>query len=167
MADIILSTGEISVIDDQDFDLVGHKSWLCMRSGRNRYAVRTEYPEKRKITVPMHRLIMGLTPGDKRVVDHINRNGLDNRRSNLRIVTHQQNSWNCRKRNNATSGYYGVCRYPSKRSPWQVKVRGLDGKLRHVGVFKTELEAAHAYDKAIRAIRGTEAVTNFPLREAA
>src|SRR5688572_29872489 len=96
--EVRLSTGEIVLVDAEDLSLVRKHSWHASRKRTVVYA-RTSVkdgdgPNRR--SMPMHRLILGVT--DPRIeVDHINGNGLDNRRSNLRLATHADNSANRRK----------------------------------------------------------------------
>lgn len=94
------------------------------------------------------------------VVDHINHNGLDNRRRNLRIVTAKQNSWNMRSaKGRGTSNYKGVGWVKNKRK-WRASI-SIDNKPKHLGYFEDEKKAAAAYDKAAKEHRGEFAVLNF------
>jgi hypothetical protein len=92
-------------------------------------------------------------------VDHINGNGLDNRKSNLRICTHQQNCENSRKRKKSFSKYKGV--YWSKNAKKWVAQITIDGKSKHLGYFELEEDAAAAYDKAAVKYFGEFACLNF------
>jgi hypothetical protein len=147
----VTGTTAKAIIDDEDFSLISSHKWSFSR--------KTKYPRRRNKygeTVYMHRLIMGLNRGDKRCVDHINGNVLDNRRSNLRICTRQQNA--CNKRNKALprSGFRGV-RKTGRR--WQA-VLHTEGKTKIIGSFTNILDAAHAYDKAAIKSFGEFACTN-------
>jgi len=97
---ILLTQHKYSLVDDKDFDYLNQWKWHYKRG----YAIR--YDTKRKKWIFMHRII--LTPPDGFETDHINNNPLDNRRSNLRMVTHQQNIMNQKVSKNNTSGYKGV-----------------------------------------------------------
>jgi hypothetical protein len=83
------------------------------------------------------------------LTDHINGDGLDNRRQNLRSCTHAQNFWNAQKqRQTCTSPYKGVTRRRNARlAPWQAAIR-IDGKSHYLGSFPSEWEAAMAYNQA-------------------
>lgn len=122
---------------DPDFlaEMRGHRWHL----GSNGYARRNLNGK----AILMHRVIVGLSPADGLQVDHINRNRLDNRRANLRIVTHQENHQN----RGPTRGhkYCGVYFAPKKNRTgrWRARIK-VDGKLRHIGWFKTEEEAGRA-----------------------
>ncbi len=91
------------------------------------------------------------------VIDHINHNMLDNRRSNLRIVTRSMNSHNRRSVIGSTSRYKGVHQSYGK---WQAAISHKDKNI-HLGVFSTEAEAAKRYDEAAQVIWGAFASTNF------
>lgn len=162
MRRVELSSGEFAYCDDQDYELVSAYWWATVRSGQNLYAVhsRKATNTRAKVSLMMHRLILGVA--DRRVrVDHIDGNGLNNCRSNLRICTQRENLGNQRKRG-VTSRFKGVCRYPSKTKPWQVKIT-VNYRLIHVGNFADEVEAALAYDEAARSVFGQYARVNFPL----
>ena len=93
----------------------------------------------------LHHLIMG-KPGQKMMYDHINHNGLDNRKENLRQVTHAQNMRNSRKRaTKSTSKYKGVC-WLSREKRWLSSIN-LEGKTKMLGYFSCEICAAAAYDR--------------------
>ena len=117
-----------------------------------------DYVLKGRIAV--HRLIMGLRSGDRMEVDHINHDGLDNRRCNLRICTSAQNLCNRRKNCEATSQYKGVYWY-GQRNKWRVDV-SINGRTKYVGIFANELDAAMAYDLAAKQHYGEFAYLNFP-----
>ena len=94
----------------------------------------------------MQRFILGLKKGDCKHVDHINHNTLDNRRSNIRIVTIMQNAMNRKKIKNKTSCYKGVCWHKST-SKWHCQIH-VNKKRIHLGYFENEIEAAKTYDIA-------------------
>lgn len=103
-------------------------------------------PGNRRSPVRIHRIIMAAKPGE--VVDHINGNPLDNRRNNLRVTTQAKNNQNARKRRkDCTSRFKGVCALPSGKWKSQIQV---GGRKMSLGTFLTELEAARAYDDAVR-----------------
>ena len=108
----------------------------------------------------MHRQIMKAPKG--MVVDHIDGNGLNNRRSNLRICTPRQNQWNrCPlKTRKQTSPFKGV-QYPTGKSRPYARIQ-YNGKTIHIGVFDSEVEAAQAYDRKAVELFGEFAYLNFP-----
>lgn len=133
-----LQIGEaVTVIDAADYCLVKPYSWHLFRLPKHTY-VRARSGGKEYL---MHRVILGLDHGDPRVADHIDGNGLNNARSNLRICTNAENVRN-RRRSSTNSGYKGVYKVPS----------GFVAKIgehnRYLGFFKSKHAAALAYNKA-------------------
>ena len=109
--------------------------------------------------VEMHRQILNTPEGV--LVDHINHNGLDNRRANLRLVTIEQNSWNKRKqRGNCTSKYKGVSWHKMSRR-WHARIV-YKQKWISIGYFDDEQSAAKAYDNKAKQLFKNYAVLNFP-----
>src|SRR5208282_1837274 len=101
----------------------------------------------------MHRMILQAKPGQ--LVDHINRNGLDNRRSNLRLCSHSDNMHNSKIRKQNTTGFKGVTwyghKYPSK--PFVAQIMA-NRQPRFLGCFATAEEASAAYEKAAKELHG-------------
>lgn len=137
---IPLTQGYTTIIDADDYDRISQHKWYYHQG----YAFRSALiaPDVRKL-VGMHRVIMGLDAYDKRVVDHINGDKLDNRRDNLRICTQADNTRNTRKRKDGKSKYKGVCK---SGAYWQVGVR-IGGKYVYGGSFKDERLAALKYNE--------------------
>ena len=106
----------------------------------------------------MHRIILNAPKGT--MVDHINGNGLDNRKENLRLCTTRENNANQKKNRNNSSGYKGVAK-ASNCSKWRAYIR-VDGVQRHLGNHNTPEEAARAYDAAAKKHFGEYAHLNFP-----
>lgn len=104
----------------------------------------------------MHRLLTGCPEG--LVVDHINGDSLDNRRSNLRICTQRQNRWNRAKRMRAQSKFKGVW-FDKDRDLWIAQI-GHDSDRLRLGAFEREEDAARQYDRAARLLFGAFARTN-------
>lgn len=147
---IPLTQGFEALVDDEDFEEVAQRPWHILKVRHHLYAVR-----RRPITLLMHTFITGW-----KLVDHINGNGLDNRRQNLRPANQTQNHANSRKRKNTTSPYKGVT-WSRSGSKWMSSIR-VDGKTQYLGVFEDPIEAAHAYDEAARTIHQEFARLNFP-----
>ena len=165
--DIPLTRGKMAKVSHEDFEFVSRFHWQYSKRG---YAVARI---KGKL-VPMHRLIMSKNMASKltskQQCDHINHNRLDNRRSNLRIVTNQQNCFNTSKiRRRCSSIYKGVClsvfHYKSKSGEirdyhrWTAYITK-DGKRQHIGCFDTEKEAALAYNRRAASLFGDYANLN-------
>ncbi len=150
---IPLTRGKYAIVDPKDYEwLVKYKWHANGRQGGILYAVN----QKRQ---RMHRLIMN-APKEK-LVDHINGNGLDNRRANLRLATYTQNSWNSRHGiGQGTSRYKGVIWY-KRNKKWEAVI-SVNGRRKHLGYYKKEIDAARAFDKAAKERRGEFAVLNFP-----
>ena len=156
---IPLPGGENAIVDLEDYERISRFKWNINKSRHTSYAVRTTRASegKRGNHIIMHREIL-LTD---EAVDHINRNGLDNRRANLRPATRSQNSRNASKRSDNTSGFKGVGIYKPYGN-WRARITVETGKRITVGYFKTPLEAAIAYDEAAIKYHGEFASLNFP-----
>lgn len=155
-----LAAGRLALVDDADYELISQYRWHIFETPRK---WRTSGPYAR--TKPwktsgffMHTLITGWQR-----VDHIDHDGLNNQRSNLRPATTGQNAANGRpRRNPSASPYKGVFRAPRcPRRPWFAYIRA-DGVSDFLGNFATEEEAARAYDAAALAVWGEYAYLNFP-----
>jgi hypothetical protein len=156
---ISLGEGEWAVVDQKDYYRLGNSNWyLVGKKGRLYAAHNVKADGSLMVQVRLHREIMQPTNG--LLVDHRNGNGLDNRRANLRLATHTQNMHNCRKRKNATSQFIGVC-LDKKRKLWESTITS-NGKKIYLGRFKTEIDAARAYDEAALKYHKDFARLNFP-----
>jgi hypothetical protein len=98
---------------------------------------------------------------DNLFIDHINNNGLDNRKTNLRIVTQRQNCWNSRAKFASRSSRYKGVSWCSRMRKWVSKI-SVAGKSVHLGYFNDEASAARAFDRAALKHRGRYAYLNFP-----
>jgi hypothetical protein len=126
-----------ALVDEADFEPL--MAWRWHRS--EGYAMRS-FTEPVRGAVLMHRQIMGLVKGDGIEVDHINRNRLDNRRENLRVVTHARNACNLGSRPNTSSRFRGVS-WNIRSETWEARAKRGDSKY-HMGCFVDEIEAAQA-----------------------
>ncbi len=138
MAKIInLTQNQIAIIDDEDYESLNQYKWHAQKASNGFYAVRCVYVNRKCIKLGMHRQVLPCL--DNQEIDHKNRNTLDNRKSNLRIVTHAQNMKNRNKHKNNKSGIKGV--YWDKRGKkWRSEIR-VDGKKIHLGMFSDLMEA--------------------------
>lgn len=164
MKTIQLTQGMIAIVDDEDFERLNQFKWRAGVCSRNWEAIRqTSRREVKRQYIRMHRVIM--SPPKELQVDHIHRddeNGvIDNRKTNLRLATAQQNSQNRRQRVSSKRRFVGV-RPPGNRSVrWKAEIE-IEGKKVHLGLFEDEIDAACAYDAAARLLHGEFAHTNFP-----
>jgi hypothetical protein len=146
---------KFAIVDTEDYGWLNKYKWFVFCQNPTCYAGRTGVNSNRHIL--MHREILNCPPD--LVVDHINHNGLDNRKQNLRICTRSQNNRN-RRPQGKTSRYKGVCR-DKRRDKFVARIY-LNGKQIHLGYFDDEIAAAKAYDKAARELFGQFAYLNFP-----
>ena len=149
--------GEKFYVDEMDFELIKNNKWFLDENG---YVV--SHLEDNSF-VFMHRLIMGLTPNDKLEVDHIrgNQTTNDNRRYNLRVVTHAENQMNRKKQSNNTSGIVGVW-YDKKANKWVAEVQAYGNKYR-LGRYETINEAALVRKEAENILQGDYSYRNSQL----
>ena len=156
MKEIALTRGYVTIVDDDDYDhLVAMGAWRVKSDPRTSYAIKNVHTEGRKRTVRMHTFLTGWP-----LVDHINGDGLDNRRENLRPATSVQNGANSRLSSRNTSGFKGVSR-AARPGWWQVKIQ-IRGIGKHLGIYEDPIQAALAYDRAALAASGEFARLNFP-----
>lgn len=150
---IPLTHGKFAIVDEADAELVlAGSRWTAIQPKTHTwYAIRYAGPPKDSIS--MHILVAGY-----KGVDHINGNGLDNRRINLRPATRQQNSANCGPQRNNTSGYKGVS-WHRKMNKWVSQIR-VNGRAVHLGSFTDPVEAARAYNRAAAGAFGEYAWLN-------
>jgi hypothetical protein len=132
-----------AVIDASDVDIAARWHWSLSSTG---YAHRNAWAGGRRFTVSLHREILGLASGDPREGDHIDRDRLNNRRSNLRIATRAQGGQNQPSRTGSSSQYRGVS-YRKETGKWRARVCS-NRKTLYAGVFETEIEAANAVREA-------------------
>lgn len=148
-------TGLVALVDDSDFDLVSQFSW---RKVKDRCGVTYARREWRDGAVRkgqfMHNLIIGSIG-----IDHINHNGLDNRRENLRLATHSQNQGNQQIHGRGASRFRGVV-WNKRKGKWQAQAK-LGGSYKYLGLFDDEELAAKAVDTALLNHYGDFANLNF------
>lgn len=142
------------LIDDEDYSIVSGYTWHIVEGSSGVLYAQTHLTVSGKRTTKlMHKLILNAAR-----VDHINRNGLDNRKTNLRAATAQQNGANAKKRN-GTSKYKGV-HWNIIKSKWQASIFK-DNTTKYLGLFNSELEAAKRYDKEALEVYGEFAHLNI------
>lgn len=151
--EIILTDGSKCTVDEEDYPLLSRYKWHPNGKSKT-YAVTNSNVFGDK-NVLMHRLIMH--PARNQVVDHVNGNGLDNRKQNLRCCTINENMWNVRSKNK--HGYKGV--FKRKNGTWSANIRH-NGTRIYVGTFPSAKDAALAYDELAHRYFGEYALLNFP-----
>lgn len=156
MRKISLTQGKEALVDDQDYDWLNQWKWYFEKRPNTGYARRTIRENGNKSYVYMHRMIMSASLGAQ--VDHINGNGLDNQRINLRTCSQSGNQRNRQKNIRSISQYKGVSPLSGK---WRAQIR-YDGKKHHLGLFDTEILAAQAYNDAALKHHGKYAKLNIP-----
>ena len=170
--EIVCIGGKIALCDDEHYPLLSKFKWYmgsnlavggypcCFVWGKNATYKR----------IFMHQLVAGGATN----IDHIDQDKMNNQSSNLRIATHQENGWN-KGRNKTATGklratqYKGVCKIESKTKGirWRAQIMHVErgaakgtGKMIYVGYYATEIEAARAYNKKVRELRGEFAWVN-------
>ncbi len=147
---LLIDNKNTVLFDASDLELVQGYQWSV---GTHGYATAGSGTDQ----VLMHRLLM--TQDKMRVVDHINRNKLDNRRSNLRVCNQSENGYNKAAQRNCQSGYRGVA--PLADGRWHAQIT-YKGKAIFLGKYRTPEEAANAYDSAAAILVGEFAHRNLP-----
>lgn len=159
--EILLSRGKFALVDDGDYEFLMQWKWCARSNSKVFYAGRNMRTWPGRKTILMHNVVLPPKPGF--TVDHINGDGLDNRKANLRLATKQQQMGNRKQLSGTTSRFKGVWRSDSKSRPWKSAI-SKDGKPFCLGYFYTEEEAAEAYDVASKEKYGEFAKLNFPER---
>ena len=162
MKEIQLPRGFVAIVDADDYERVAAHKWtLHDNYGRGFYArtnIRLATVERKYASLMLHRFIANATPGE--VIDHINRNGLDNRKENLRIATRSTNAANSKHRaDRSTSPYRGVYKVGKVTKKYCAQIR-VDGYLHRLGRYANSAEAATAYDYAAKHFFGAFATLN-------
>jgi hypothetical protein len=157
MKTIQLTRGKVALVDDCDYERLSMLEWCALKHPSTFYAVKSGRTATGRKMTYMHREI--LKPPHNMQCDHIDGNGLDNRRCNLRICTQAENLRNGRARA-GSSRFKGVSWHKSGQK-WLAQIKD-DGKTIYLGLFPDETEAARAYDAAARELFGEFARPNFP-----
>ena len=155
--------GQVALVDDADFEHISKHRWTAFKqkrpdgSAKCWYAVRNVRSGGKSKLHLMHRVILGAQDGTS--VDHVNGNGIDNRRCNLRFCTALQNSQNMAPSLRGSSSYKGVTWHKTE-GRWVAQIKAY-GRHIHLGLYADEVDAAHIYDRAARSLFGEFARTNF------
>ena len=151
---IPLTHGQFALVDAADYYRLAKFQWYANGPTKTKfYAVRKCDGKN----VKMHRVVMNAP--DHLFVDHIDHNGLNNTRTNLRLCTHAQNIYNQPSRK-GTSKFKGISRQRHEKN-WTARIHA-NNKTCHLGTFASEIDAARAYDKKAAELHGEFACLNFP-----
>lgn len=155
--EIPLTMGLKAVVDQVDLGLVSRHKWCASRGHNTFYALANwTKPDGSRTMVKLHRLIMGAQSGE--LVDHRDRNGLNNRRSNLRLCSPSQNGGNAGTSRRNKSGYRGVF-WDAQLNRWRAYIE-IDRHRRHLGLYDDPWEAAQVYNATARDAWGEFAYQN-------
>lgn len=156
MKEISLTQGMVALVDDEDYEMVLQYKWSLVK-GRNTYYAE----QKRRVKYRhMHRFIMNTPKG--MIVDHLDGNGLNNQKYNMRNCTYSQNNQNRMNRNSEKFGYQGVTRRGSNKFYAYIRYKT---KLAHLGVYSTAEQAAEAYNKKAVELYKESARLNYIIKE--
>jgi len=156
-----MANGRVALVDDEDAERIGRFRWRLYeleRPGRRPqgpYAHSSIWNGQGQTTTSMHIIVMG-----QKFIDHIDGDGLNNQKLNLRPATNGQNMANRKKNLGCSSPYKGVT-WSRRLAKWVAQIQA-DGERRHLGVFADEIDAAKAYDVAACHFFGEYARPNFP-----
>lgn len=146
------------MVDDVDYEDLSKYHWCIVKMPKTFYAVRYTCTNGKEKNVYMHRHIMR-EENKKLPIDHLDHNGINNQRSNLRRPINGQNQKNRQGQLGRSSKYVGVC-WHKKDKKWQAAI-AVNGKQTHLGQFDDEIEAATARDNAAKIHYGEYAHLNF------
>lgn len=155
------------LIDDDDFEYL---KLFCTNpieakfttNSKTAYAITRKTIDNKRKQFYIHRIIMGVLNNPNLHIDHINKNTLDNRKKNLRIVTRSQNMKNRKSSFSSTSDYLGVyfCSYKKGKSKWRSVIKPNDKKNIHLGYYENQDDAGYAYNLSAEIIHGEYANLN-------
>jgi hypothetical protein len=156
---IPLTRGKFAIVDEADYERVAAFKWTALHPSRtNWYGFRYEGPRDARKGIYLHRFILDAPAGV--LVDHVNGDGLDCRRSNLRLCDATGNARN-RRSNGSAKGYY-----VTRHGRFAVRLK-VGNRQKYIGTFEREDDALAAYDTAARLYFGAFARLNFPDSEGA
>ena len=162
MKKIKLTQGKFALVDNEDFDYLNQWKWCVVRRKNNYYAERRATAKERETSannIKMHRVIINAQPGF--LTDHKDHDGLNNQKCNLRSCNNSQNKANSIKQKGQTSSKYKGVTWDASVNKWVAQKR-FNKKTIKLGRYKSEEDAAIAYDKIAIKLHGEFAYLNFP-----
>lgn len=147
MKQIQLTQGKIAFVDDEDFEFLNQWKWRYWKDVKRNCTAYAIASIKSR-TTRMHRLLLQSKKGD--IIDHRDRDGLNNQKSNLRVCTHSQNNENRKVMSTSKTGIKGV---RSHRRKWKASITK-NGKYIYLGLFKNKEEASERYKQEARVLFG-------------
>jgi len=161
MKEIKLTRGEVALVDDQDYDYLMLFKWYASKEHNTYYArSNVRIAVGKWVGIKMHQLVLDRMFGyeeNNLIPDHKDRNGLNNQRTNLRLVSH---TISCHNRDSwAKSNYRGV-HWHILKERWVSHI-SFGGETKHLGYFDSKIDAAKAYDKEAKEVYGDDAILNF------
>jgi hypothetical protein len=160
MKEIPLTQGFVALVDDGDYEELNRWKWHASKTSDIFYAIRKARVDGNRQNISMHRQILNFPSGME--VDHIDGNGTNNRRANLRICTHAENTHNQKLNRVNTSGFKGVS-YHNVTKRWRAYLK-FNRKYIWLGSYDSPHDAAVVYDINARVFFGEYARLNFPER---
>jgi len=154
---IPLTQGKVAIVDNADYEWLTQWKWYAAKGTSTHYARRSVWENGKTRDIQMHRIILNASSGMEG--DHINGDGLDNRRSNLRVSTQGQQAMNRRKQAGCSSKYKGVS-WQKRARKWESHI-GINGGQKYLGYFDNEAEAAATYNVEARELFGRFAKLNI------
>ncbi len=152
--EIKLTQGKVALVDDADYEYLSQWQWCALKAPNTFYAVRnSSMSTGKRSTIYMHQVLCG------KGADHVDGNGINNTRGNLRLATHAQNMRNSRIPKNNSSGFKGVT-WDKQHKKWRAQIQ-VNGRTQYLGLFAGPEEAGSAYDAAARELHGDYARLNF------
>jgi len=158
MKEIVLTQGKTTMVDDEDYDDLIKYHWYAKKNKNHFYAERTFKKDGKWLCIQMHKQLLGELTTEGTLRDHKNRNSLDNRRENLRIVSNSVNTHNGILMRNNNSGYRGVS-WHKKKNKWSAYIK-VAGKQYYGGEYEDIMDAVQARDELARIHYGDNAVLN-------
>lgn len=160
MKTIPLTQSKVSLVDDGDFENVNQYKWFAHKGNKSKtfYAMRNVNIDGKKSCIYMHRFICNAVP--KEQIDHKDNDGLNNQRSNFRRCNNAQNNANKGMYKKTVTGFKGVTRCGRGGKYIQARITA-NGVKHSLGYYKTEIEAAMAYNEGAKIFHGEFASLNI------